>query len=154
MNDESHIRLERIGSMARSLLASMDAVIASVPERGAVWHFNSFRQYAVQYNRLVKSVFDLRPSSADLLSYFDENKIPGIGDSIHLQQHSIFQTVHGNLSMLCAWIDSELGGRRTSHEAQSLANFIQASLRPAILSDVPDKETDVQDTIERIMIGG
>ena len=69
----------------------MDAVIASVPEGGPVWHFNSYGQYAVLYNRLVKSVIASWPSSTDLLSYFDENKIPGVGDTLHVQQHSIFQ---------------------------------------------------------------
>lgn len=139
--------------MARSLLASMDAVISNTPRGGEVWHFNSYKYYAIQYNRLVERISTLNLQGTDLLNQFNENKIPGVGDTIHIQQHSIFQAVHGELSMLCSWIDIALGGERKSQEVQSLANFIQNSLRPAILRNTPSTELEIQDTIERILIG-
>ena len=152
-SNEKQQKLEHILAMARALLASMNSVIASVPKGSSVWHFNSYEHYARQYNRLAKAVFDLIPDASDLLRYYDIDKIPGSGDTHHIQQHGIFQNVHGNLSMLCAWIDSELGNESSSSEVRSLVDFFHSSLRPAMLSGNPDREKEVQNTVERILIG-
>ena len=152
-NEEKKQQLENILAMAKALLSSMDTVINSVPENNHFWHFSSYRIYALRYNTLVKKIFELEPNTKYLFVYYDKDQIPVNTKTIHLQQHSIFQDVHGNLSMLCAWIDSELGSERITFKVRTLEDFLQASLRPAMLSGKPDTEKDVQDTIERILIG-
>ena len=151
--DEKKQELENILAMARALLSSMDTVIKSIPESNHIWHFSSYRSYALRYNTLVKKIFELEPNTKYLFVNYNLDKIPGNTNSLHLQQHSIFQDVHGNLSMLCAWIDSELGSERITFKVRTLEDFLQASLRPAMLSREPDTEKDVQNTIERILIG-
>ncbi|MDE0089118.1 MAG: hypothetical protein OXU23_25600 [Candidatus Poribacteria bacterium] len=152
-NDQKKQQLENILAMAKALLSSMDTVIKSVPKSDNLWHFASYRSYAEQYNALVSRMFELEPKTTNLFAYYNMDNIRGNTDTLPLQQHSIFQDVHGNLSMLCAWIDSELGSERITSEVRTLENFLQASLRPAMLSGKPNTEKDVQDTIERILIG-
>ena len=151
MKSDKKQQLEGILEMSRALLSSMNSVIDSIPESGPIGHFGSYKLYARQYNRLVKRVIELEQSTQGFLFYYDEAKIPG--NAMHVHAHSYFQDVHGNLSMLCAWIDSELGSERITNEVRTLENFLQTSLRPAMLSGNPNTEKDVQDTIERILIG-
>lgn len=139
--------------MARALLASMNGVIASMPKENAGQHFSSYKSYAIQYNQLTKAVFELVPDASALLLHYDIDKIPSSGNTLTFYQHGIFQDVHGNLSMLCAWINSELGNGHSSSNVHSLIDFFYSSLRPAMLSGNPSTEKEVQDTVERILVG-
>ena len=49
-------QLEQYLNMARALLRSMDSVISNVPEDTSVWHFVSYKGYAIQYTRLVEAI--------------------------------------------------------------------------------------------------
>ena len=106
MKSDKKQQIEGILEMSRALLSSMNSVIDSIPESGPIGHFGSYKLYARQYNRLVQRVIELEQSTQGFLFYYDEAKIPG--NAMHVHAHSYFQDVHGNLSMLCAWIDSEL----------------------------------------------
>ena len=42
-------QLEQYLNMARAFLRSMDSVISNVPEDTSVWHFVSYKGYAIQW---------------------------------------------------------------------------------------------------------
>ena len=88
-------RLEEILAMSRALLASMDHVISTVPDSGSTWHFSSFRDYALQYNRLARVAAKAEPSISPLLFLYDQAKLPNHSNTIGMEQHSLFQNVHG-----------------------------------------------------------
>ena len=151
--DDNTKRLEEILAMSRALLASMDHVISTVPDSGSTWHFSSFRDYALQYNRLARVAAKAEPSISPLLILYDEEKMPNLANTLHIQQHSLFQNVHGNMSMLCALISSNLGSNSSSIDARELEDFLSSSLRRAMLSGEPEDEAEVQDTIEKLLVG-
>ncbi len=146
-------QLEQYLNMARALLRSMDSVISSVPEDKNVWHFASYKGYATQYTRLVEAIAALQPLPNGILFPYDLEKIRGIGDTIDIQQKSQFQQVHGDLSMLCSWLDTAIGGTGSSSEVRSLEDFLSSKLRPAMLTGRPESEREVQNTVEQILIG-
>lgn len=152
-NSEKAQQLEQYLTMARALLQSMDSVISNVPEDTSVWHFVSYKGYATQYTRLVEAIAALEPLPKGILFPYDLHKISGIGDTVHIQQKSMFQQVHGDLSMLCSWLDAILGKAGSSSEVRSLEDFISSKLRPAMVTGRPESEKDVQNTMEQILIG-
>ena len=79
--------------------------------------------------------------------------MPNLANTLHIQQHSLFQNVHGSRSMLCALIGSHLGSRSSSVDARKLEDFLSSSLRRATLSGEPQDEAEVQDTIEKLLVG-
>ena len=79
--------------------------------------------------------------------------MPNLANTLHIQQHSLFQNVHGSMSMLCALIGSHLGSRSSSVDARKLEDFLSSSLRRATLSGEPQDEAEVQDTIEKLLVG-
>ena len=146
-------KLEEILAMSRALLASMDRVMSTVPDSGSAWHFSSFRDYARHYNRLAKAATKAEPSISPLLVLYDEAKLPNFANTLDMEQHSLFQNVHGSMSMLCALISSNLGSNSSSVDARELEDFLSSSLRRAMLSGEPKDEAEVQDTIETLLVG-
>ena len=151
--DQKAQKLEQYLNMARALLQSMDSVISNVPEDTSVWHYASYKGYATQYTRLVEAIAALEPLPNGILFPYDIDKISGVGDTLHIQQKSMFQQVHGDLSMLCSWLDAALGKTGSSSEVRSLEDFISSKLRPAMVMGRPESERDVQNTMEQILIG-
>ena len=131
----------------------MDHVISTVPDSGSGWHFASFRDYALHYNRLAKAAASAEPSISPLLRLYDEEKLPNLANTIGMEQHALFQNVHGNTSMLCALISSNVGSNSSSADARELEDFLSSSLRRAMVSGEPKDEAEVQDTIEKLLVG-
>ena len=151
--DDNTKRLEEILAMSRALLASMDHVISTVPDSGSTWHFSSFRDYALHYNKLAEAAAEAESSISPLLFLYDQAKLPNHSNTIGMEQHALFQNVHGNMSMLCALISSNLGSSSSSVDARKLEDFLSSSLRRATLSGEPQDEAEVQDTIEKLLVG-
>ena len=55
--------------------------------------------------------------------------------------------------MLCSWLDVRIGMTSTSSKVRSLEDFLSSKLRPAMLSGKPETEKEVQNTVEKILIG-
>ncbi len=151
--DDNTKRLEEILAMSRALLASMDHVISTVPDSGSGWHFSTFRDYALHYNKLAEAAAEEEPSLSPLLFVYDQAKLPNFANTVGMEQHSLFQNVHGSMSMLCALLSSNLGSNSSSVDARELEDFLSSSLRRAMLSGEPKDEAEVQDTIETLLVG-
>lgn len=154
MTDSKGERLGELLLMARALLRSMDSVVESAAAKEKdVWHFVSYQAYAAHYNRLVEAVLRAGVADQGVLGMYDLKKMPGMGDTLDMQQRSYFQTIHGSLSMLCAFLESKAGVAETSAELRSLLEFLNAKVRPGMLATEPQGEKAIQNTVEQLLIG-
>ena len=76
--------------------------------------------------------------------------MPGLADTLAIQQKQYFEAVHANASVLKAYLESQLGV--VDDETIGLRDFLQARLRSAIFRP-PEKERDIQDAVEQLLIG-
>ena len=153
MKADTRNQLLELLQMARALLRSMDGVLSSRTNERDVFHFVSYKTYAEKYNLLVEAVARLGVVDQGILSTFNTEKMPGIGDTLDIQQTSAFQSTHGSLSMLCAFLESKVDIGETSHELRGLREFLTEKLRPAMLDSQPESEKAVQNTVEQLLIG-
>ena len=109
--------------MARALLRSMDGVLSSRTNGRDAFHFVSYKTYVEKYNRLVEAVGQLGVTDQGILDIYDTKKMPGIGDTLDIQQTSSFQSTHGSLSMLCAFLESKVGIGKPRTSCGSCVSF-------------------------------
>jgi hypothetical protein len=76
--------------------------------------------------------------------------MPGIGDTVAVQQKEFFEAVHANASILKGILENEIG--IVQDEIAGIKDFLQARLRSAMF-EAPEKERTVQDAIEQLLIG-
>ena len=153
MKADTRNQLLELLHMARALLRSMDGVLSSrTNERGAS-DFVSYKTYAEKYNLLVEAVVRLGVVDQGILGTYDTKKMPGISKTLGTYQTAYFHGIHGNLSMLCAFLESKVGIGETSHELRELREFLTEKLRPAMLDSQPESEKAVQNTVEQLLIG-
>jgi len=94
-----------------------------------------------------------RPPRSTLFPYttlFRSEKMPGIGDTATIQQREFFEATHANLSILIAFLEQVTGV--VHDEVDALRNFLQARLRRAMFK-TPDREVEVQDALEALLVG-
>lgn len=135
-------------------LAAADALLASMQnsveaDRESVWKYGSFLTYARKYNQLVQAIAKV-VRIEPVVDLYDLEKMPSPADTIALQQKELFECVHANLSVLKALLESKLGMR--ADKIRSLSDFFQSTLRRAIFS-MPEKEVEVQNAVEQLLIG-
>ncbi|MDG9667166.1 hypothetical protein ONV78_05400 [Hahella sp. CR1] len=146
--DENKDKLKEYLSFTNALLDSMDQSVKSTSESD-VWKHSSYKTYMGKYNNLVKEVASFTSGTA-LLDTYDLDKIPSMVDTIAIQQKGFFDSVHSNLSILKALLENKIGIRED--KALQIRDFLQANLRRAMFRQ-PDKEVEVQDAIEQLLIG-
>lgn len=132
---------------AKALLASMN--VASADIAGGVWKYAGFKTYMRSYNALVQSVASKVTVPSFLFGY-NIDLVPGIGDTVGMQQQEYFQGVHANLSILLAFLESKLDLK--ADEIANLSNFFQINLRKAVFTE-PKLESEVQNSLEQLLIG-
>ncbi len=93
-------------------------------------------------NDLVKQAAPLL-LNATILDSFALDKIKGIGDTT-------FDTVYANAALLKSLLEGAIG--YAEDQTQSLKDFIQADLRRAVFTP-PDKEAEIQNGIESLIVG-
>jgi hypothetical protein len=108
-----------------------------------------YKQFARKYTQIVQEVAKTQPLPP-ILDVFDLGKIPGGGDTIAYQQKEIFESVHANASLLTSYLEGQLGV--VEDQIVALRDFVQARLRSAVFRP-PEKEREVQDVIEQLLIG-
>ncbi len=144
---------ERLKSLLASTTALQEAMresLASVTgEHANLAKYASFKTYMQKYNRLVKAATRLLPDTA-LLDEFKLDSIKSSGEYRWPKQKELFDSVSANVAILRANLENAVG--YAEDETQKLKYFIQANLRRAV-STAPQKETEVQNTIETLLIG-
>lgn len=145
---DAEAHLESCLHIAEALLDAMgDAIRATDP--GDPWRFTSYKQYMRKYNDLLASVTTVEPISAPVDRY-NLDAVPGFGDTIGMQQQNYFEDVRANLTILRAYLQNRVNPK--SERIAGIADFLEARLRRAMLQR-PDREKDVQDVVEQLLIG-
>lgn len=135
--------------ITNALLESMNTSLRTASENNYRWKFAGYWQYARKYNQLIDAISRIMQIET-IVDLFDMEKLPTIGDTVPAQQKAYFESVHANVSILKAYLESKLDIK--ADEISNLTNFLQVNLRKAIFR-VPEKEVDVQDAIEQLLIG-
>jgi hypothetical protein len=115
----------------------------------SMWKHAGFRDFARKYNQVLVAVAQ-KVTLPPILDQFDMEKVPGFGDSILPQQKSIFDAVFANVSMLRAVLEGKIG--IVEDRIAALSDFFRARLRAAVFSP-PDNEREIQENVERLLIG-
>lgn len=148
MQDTKRDRMREFVKWTDALLRSMELSLR-VEDPDGLWRHTGYKQFARKYVQIlgeVRKVVELPP----ILDAFDVERMPNIGDTLIFQQKSIFETVHANVAILKSYLEGQLGV--VEDEVAGLRDFVEARLRSAMLRE-PEKERDVQDSIEQLMIG-
>jgi hypothetical protein len=148
MTDKIEEQLESCLRMTEALLDAMDAAVrSSAPDD--VWKFPSYRTFLQKSNDIVIMVKAIEPMIAPV-DIFDMEKVPSLGDTIPMQQQSYFETARANLQILRAYLANRVEPKQ--RRVIGIADFLQAHLRRAMLH-LPERERDIQDAIEQLLIG-
>lgn len=128
-----------------------DTIQGIVNNDQAVEHsrYVSYRDMAYIYNSLVEQVkrFQKVPS---MLYTFEVDKMPGFEDTVWPMQKKILEQVLVSAKMLYSSLEGSIDF--ADDEFDNLENFIKSRLRTAIFTR-PQKEVDVQDAVETLLIG-
>jgi hypothetical protein len=146
--DKNIKKLEELLMFSNALLDSMEQSVKSSPESN-VWKHSSYKTYLRKYNQLVDEVIKVTEGTA-LLDYYNLDNIPSMGNTIAIQQKNYFDSVHANLKILKAFLENKIGLKED--KILQTKDFLGANLRRATFRP-PEKEVEVQDTIEQLLIG-
>jgi hypothetical protein len=135
--------------LSNALLESMNTSMHNDQDNANIWKYTGYWQYARKYNQLVMEVSKTIRIDT-IVDLFDIKKLPTEGDTVPFQQRAFFESFHANLSILKAYLETKLDIK--SDEITSLTNFLQVNLRKVIFHE-PEKESDIQDAIEQLLIG-
>ncbi len=148
MPDETERRLEGCLRITEALLDAMNAAVRSA-DPADVWRFASFRQFMRKANDLIGMINAIEPIAAPVDTY-NMDAVPGPMDTIGMQQQELFEAVRTNLHILRAYLLNRVHPK--SERISEIADFLEANVRRAVLVR-PDREKDVQDVIEQLLIG-
>ncbi len=149
MDKQQREQLKEFLHITNALLDSMNVSMRNERESTNIWRYSGFWQYARKYNQLVQIISQVIQINT-IVDIFDMEKLPSIGDTVPSQQKAYFESVHANLSILKAYLETKLDIK--ADEIESLTNFLQINLRKAVFHE-PEKEREIQDAIEQLLIG-
>lgn len=132
---------------ANALLDSMNASVCE--DSDSMFRHASFNIYMRKYNQLLGAV-SVVTSVSSVCDLYDLDRALGSHDTNLIQQKEYFDEVHANLSILKSFLENRLDMK--ADRVQSLVDFFQSNLRKAIFSE-PDREVEVQNSVEQLLIG-
>lgn len=150
MTEERKKEMYNLLAYAKSLRMAIIRIYDS--DTGNTWRFSSYRDYVRKYNELAISFSKITtpPSGKLLVDVYDIDKIPGMGNTIPIQQKSYFDNMLANIEIMIGFLELHLN--IVTDEIIALRDFLKANLRKSIF-DLPKNEKDVQDSIEKLLIG-
>ena len=131
-----------------ALTRSMEAALRA-EDPSNLWKHGGYKQYARKYNQIVAEISKDVPLPP-ILDTYDLTKIKGGAETLAFQQKEVFEAVHVNASLLKGILEARLGV--VDDEIAALTDFFQARLRSAVFV-VPEKEREIQDAVEQLLIG-
>jgi REase_DpnII-MboI len=147
---EKKEQLKLLLSNANALLGAMRQSTVTVSgETANIGRYSSFRMFMRKYNELASQAAPLLQNT-ELLDQFDLDKVKGSGSYTWVQQKERFDGAYSNAALLKSLLEGAIG--YAEDETHNLKDFLQASLRRAI-STSPDRELEIQQTIESLLIG-
>ena len=139
----------------RILIAQVKALVRTIEgilgnsSNNDVGKYASFRAMALSYNDMVErsKIFFKGP----ILFYtFDTDHMKSWGDTVWPTQKAIMEETLLSARMLLAGLEGSLDF--IDDEVENLSDFFQSHLR-SVIYETPEKEKDVQNAIESLLIG-
>ena len=114
-----------------------------------VWRYAGYREFTRKYMQVVEEVSRhiILPSTID---GYNLEKIPRATGTIAIEQKELFEGVHANLALLKSHLEVKLGV--VDDNISEIRDFIQSRLRSS-MHDSPEREVDVQNALEVLLIG-
>jgi len=131
-----------------ALLRSMEVAIHN-EDPSNLWKYGGYKQFARKYNQVATEVAR-NVALPPIIDLFDLDNMKDIANTIACEQKEIFEAVHANASVLKGFLESKIG--IVADETIALRDFFQARLRSAVFTP-PQKEVEVQDAVENLLIG-
>lgn len=111
--------------------------------------FSNYKTFMRKYNQIAMEV-SKEIKGEPLYDIYDLDKVKHWADSLRPEQKMYFDEIIGNIAILRSTLENILDVK--SEEILNLKNFLVSNLRKAVLHE-PEKEIDIQDSIEQIFIG-
>lgn len=145
MEPDKVASLARLFRQSDALRRAMEQVFSGTTPDHAKW--SSTNSFVRAYNRFAEKYYALSGEGAML---FDESKLTGWADTLWPLQKGIFDQVYAELLILISQLSEyEFGAEASLSE---LSDLLYVNLRKAIFSK-PDKELEVQNAVEALLIG-
>jgi len=142
--------LKQLLSNTNALLEAMRySTTTASGDAANIGRWGSYQIFLRKYNELVKQATPLLPNPTMLDMVFMD-KVKGPGNTTWPEQKNYFEMAYSNAALLKSLLEGAIG--YAEDETHILRDFIQANLRKAVFA-VPDKEAEVQNGIESLMVG-
>ena len=122
-------------------------MISSTNEAG---RFSPFKAYAEEHRYLASEVCKALNLSNERIPYYDTRKMKGWADTVWPLQKEVIDSLVVYTDTLIALLEKEM--IFIDDEYTNLENFIKNMLRSTIFTS-PEKEKEVQNTIETLFVG-
>ena len=141
-------QLKQLLGNTNALLGAMRFSAATATgDLANIGNFVSYKTFLRKYNALAQQAAALLPATLD---GFDIDKIKGIGDTTWPEQKAYFDMAYSSAAILKAALEGAIG--YAEDETHNLRDFFDAKLRSGIFA-VPDREVEIQNAIETLIIG-
>lgn len=114
-----------------------------------IGRYSSYKQMAYTYNDLANSARKLLKIPT-MFYTFNTEKLPRYGDATWPQEKAILEQILLSAKMLLAGLEGN--ANFVDDEFDNLENFLQSRLR-SVIYQKPEKEVEVQNAIESLLLG-
>lgn len=144
---------EQLKQLLRNTSALLEAMRYSsstaTGDAANLGNYASFGTFLRKYNFLAGQAAPLLKDPT-VLSAFDVERLPRSASLTWVDQKEYFDMAYSNTALLKSLLEEAIG--YAEDETHNLRDFIQANLRRAVFA-VPDKEVEIQNGIESLMVG-
>lgn len=140
-------KLKELLSYTKAVLDSMELGLRSA--KGQILPYSGYRDYMRKSNELVALVSEVIRIDA-VVDRYDLDKVGNAFDTTTIQQKNMFEMAYTNLSILKSFLEQKLDVHLDQIESLNL--FLQVNLR-RMLFEEPERELQVQNAIEQLLIG-
>ena len=132
-----------------SLRDSLESVLkdSSTNESG---RYVGFKMYSEEFNHLADEVSRFININNECIISYETGSLNGCMDTVWPQQKQVIETTLLYTNALIALLNKEVDF--VENEYSNIESFIKSKLRKAVF-DIPDKEKEIQNSIEQLFIG-
>lgn len=150
MNDDRKSQLKQLLSNTNAVLEAMRYSTSTVSgEMANMGRYGSYKTFLRKYNALAKQATPLLPN----VTVLDQISLDNVGESAKTtwpHQKEYFDMAYSNIALLKSLLEGAIG--YAEDETHNLSDFIQANLRKTVFT-VPEREIEVQNSIEALFVG-
>jgi hypothetical protein len=142
-------QLKQLLSNTNALLGAIQHSIQSSANTSDVGKWSSYKTFLRKYTIILAEAAPLLKNHS-LLDGFNVEKIRDSENMVWPHQKEFFDLAYSNIVLLKSLLEGEIG--YAEDETHKLKDFIGSNLRKAIRS-IPEKETEIQNALETLLVG-